>query len=957
MTQITRKSVPMRGLILLLAMFLGAGLVLSGCGDDDTATTPAPAPPPPPPPAPEPEPEPPPAPEPPATPTGLHVDETTETSIEWHWNAVEGATAYVVQVSMNEMFGDEDDVTDITLENHYAVTELEPDTTVYLRVAAAIGTSVEDAVLSAFTTHVTGMSNQPPPPPPPPTAPATPTGFMVESDMTSITWSWDAVEGALGYAIQVSEDEMFDDMDHLGLTLETSHTVSPLPPGTTLYARVASGTGTPEAIAAAVATGSLEGLLVSAWTTHMTGMTEVPPPPPPPTPDPVEVTFSLGDDADSKHFLMADDDNDEETAMATVNTEITVTSNTSAVVTPMFVDGANGVSVMEGDNMPFTYVDWGLLQSGVLAGEATFMVQRTTMGANQEMEPTGDVAYVTCGPFACADGMDAPELSIADSAVCNAFEPEFTLQVGFVDNDVLVTERADDTTTTEVDETRSAADAAMYDDNDGLDIGWVSTSTAAMSVMHHFEGVAKGTNYSVAGRDAAKGTDKALAMDLGTGTATDADKDVGTSNEDYEPALLVEAKGAACVDYESSALASARGIDMPESCFRIIGSPDYLSGYSIEVEAKGSAVAWGEVAWEDDPFEGLTCDSVTFMAAEQVDVCAMFEDEVDYALDEGEEWQPSVDFNRYDTGTDTEDATGTDVDTSTGRPGSWDQFRAHQWKASLKTTPEGHQFKTLWFDDNLDGKLPKKGTSAFAPGAKGLNDIYDANGNTGNLKTIWKTLLDDDGDLAADDLGKVDLVSASDDRSTADDERTIEVEECPSTAEYYRPRDGTAVDPTADPVVNWVVDNEPCAPNKDGTGTRAATTVSATKTATNPDGRADNYENVTNVDEAVTGRGLSGRANNRSAITGAGDFYKCSEDDGGDDDADDNTLCDAEWSYDAEILFASGTFGCTTTRMVTVTCEWDASGEMSVGRNRAPNHFIATGDNKNIGNFLKCEAN
>ena len=123
--------------------------------------------------------------------------------------------------------------------------------------------------------------------------------------------------------------------------------------------------------------------------------------------------------AKNKHFLIADDDDDEETAMATVNTEITVTSNASAVVTPMFVDGANGVSVMEGDNMPFSYVDWGLKQSGVLAGEATFMIQRTAMGANQEMEPTGDVAYVTCGPFNCAEGMDAPELSVMDSAVCN----------------------------------------------------------------------------------------------------------------------------------------------------------------------------------------------------------------------------------------------------------------------------------------------------------------------------------------------------------------------------------------------------------------------------------------------------------------------------------------------------------------------------------------------------------
>ena len=124
MTQITRKSVPMRGLILLLAMFLGAGLVLSGCGDDDTATTPAPAPPPPPPPAPEPEPEPEP-PSAPATPTGFHVD-TTETSLTWHWNAVEGAIGYAVQVSMDEMF-DENDAITPTAETRSRLRTSAPD--------------------------------------------------------------------------------------------------------------------------------------------------------------------------------------------------------------------------------------------------------------------------------------------------------------------------------------------------------------------------------------------------------------------------------------------------------------------------------------------------------------------------------------------------------------------------------------------------------------------------------------------------------------------------------------------------------------------------------------------------------------------------------------------------------------------------------------------------------------
>ena len=94
------------------------------------------------------------------------VSETTETSITWTWNAVEGATAYLVQVSMNEMFGDEDDQTTITLMPTFTVSDIPPSTTLYLRVAAAIGTSVDDALVSPWTTHVTGVSNASQPPPP-----------------------------------------------------------------------------------------------------------------------------------------------------------------------------------------------------------------------------------------------------------------------------------------------------------------------------------------------------------------------------------------------------------------------------------------------------------------------------------------------------------------------------------------------------------------------------------------------------------------------------------------------------------------------------------------------------------------------------------------------------------------------------------------------------------------------
>ena len=502
--------------------------------------------------------------------------------------------------------------------------------------------------------------------------------------------------------------------------------------------------------------------------------------------------------------------------------------------------------------------------------------------------------------------------------------------------------------------------------------------------MHHFNDVAKGQNYSVAGRDAADGTDKALAMDLGDGTATDADKDVSTSNEDYEPALLVEAKGAACADYTSTALASARGIDMPESCFRIIGSPDYLSGYSIEVEAKGSAVAWGSVEWEEDPFEGLTCESMTFIASEQVDICAMFEEEVDYALEKGEEWVPKVTFNAYDNGGTFQrgDVNGDgQIDSEEREIGATDQWRPVEWSAKLDKGVSGRQFKTLWFDDNLDGKLPAKGTSAFAPGAKGLNDLYNQNKDAANLTSIWMSLLDDDGDLAAGDLGKVDLVSSVDDRSTADDERTIQLEACPAAtattnSNVYRPRDGITSDAgtpdNTDDDWTWVVDGTPCLTIVKTTGEpadgveRNSPIQDGTKTVSKPDGRADNYERIRygTVEDGVVTAGeqttstdddtanLTSRSGNRSPIVGA-DFVACSEADGGDDEES----CNADWSYEGEVLFASGSFGCTTTRAVSVTCEWNAAGGLSAGRNAAPDHFTASGTGNNLKNFIKCTGN
>ena len=99
--------------------------------------------------------------------------------------------------------------------------------------------------------------------------------------------------------------------------------------------------------------------------------------------------------------------------------------------------------------------------------------------------------------------------------------------------------------------------------------------------------------------------------------------------------------------------------------------------------------------------------------------------------------------------------------------------------------------------------------------------------------------------------------------------------------------------------------------------------------------------------------------NNRMPLRDRGDIVECTEADEG-DDADDSE-CDAEWTTDVEVLFTDGTFGCDTTRMVTIMCSWDVDGGMATGRNALPNEFRPNGteddaDDNNYANFLKCEA-
>ena len=245
MKSFTGKFTSARGWVLMIALLFGAGLMISACGDEEVPAPTTPEPPPPPPPAPEPEPEP--EPEPPATPTGLMVSGATETSITWTWNAVEGATGYVVQANTDEMWDDTDTVifmvggamVPFTTETTYTASDLEAGTTMYVRVAAAAGT-VDAPLVSAFSTHVTGMAVAPPPDLPP--APAN--LRLKERGSDFIEWEWDEVAGADGYQSEFSTDgsSFGAQASHAGMS-NTTRRVSNLDPETGGHLRVRSYTG------------------------------------------------------------------------------------------------------------------------------------------------------------------------------------------------------------------------------------------------------------------------------------------------------------------------------------------------------------------------------------------------------------------------------------------------------------------------------------------------------------------------------------------------------------------------------------------------------------------------------------------------------------------------------------------------------------------------------------------
>ena len=246
MKSLTGKFTSVRGWALLLALLLGAGMMISACGEEETPAPTTPAPPPPPPP-----PAPTPTPTGPATPTGLRAS-VGDGYIEWTWDAVADVLVYEGQFSEDATFTDADErvVIAATQTSH----RVHNKTSGYFRVRSGAGASPTDLQYSDWSDAVRGG--------PETTGPVAPTGLRATAGDGYIEWTWNAVADVFGYQGQFSPDITFTAADTTFLIVapRTSLRVHNQTSG---YFRVRSGAGTSQA-----------NLQFSDWSDAVRGTTE-----------------------------------------------------------------------------------------------------------------------------------------------------------------------------------------------------------------------------------------------------------------------------------------------------------------------------------------------------------------------------------------------------------------------------------------------------------------------------------------------------------------------------------------------------------------------------------------------------------------------------------------------------------------------------------------------------------
>ena len=799
MMQITGKSASFRGPTLLLALMLGAGLALTGCGDDDSSTTPAPAP--------APAPQPPPAPEPPGTPGNLRVASTGVDYIEFAWDAVEGATGYEVQMSMTE--GDFSSAMQAAVTGTmHKFENIAAETTAYGRVRAT-----NDDGASDWSGAEMGMTMAAP------MVLGVPVPKVSSTGPDHIEWSWEAVMDAQGYQVQVA-----DSMDGLAdaemvPTTETSHRVD-AEPEMTMYIRVRSAVLLPSPMA-------------SEWSMAVEGMSDVMPMPFVVSMTPPEAG---ADRACSGQAFCPDSMTDVKKAMAGPNKMMMVSSSHQAQVSPMYIDDAAAVDLNVGDNTPFQFVAWDAMQSMVAGDGVTFMLQRISTAAGQEPMPMGDMMYITCGPFECSDAMDevpaAPDITIANSQACTDFEAELTLNVGLGYNGGRYDGNSSGVT---------GVPGAGTERRRGIDAGWTYTSTSTASVTHEFVGVvgSDGGSLKVTGSALSKtSTPAALNMtrnktvnhfggtydDDGTATGYGPIWNESGKSETDEIVNCFHTDGPAesspiTVGYSYSNVNASAGVagslQKPRNCFRIVtaGRPvdtsnittmqNFVPGYKVHVKPNAS-VTWAgsSVSWpkDQDPFDGLDCEGVSFDAVDDVDVCGSFQEQAMayWGRGVGDKANSSDFMFEYIVTTDANQTVDTDTTVSASNPpavangrvlrkiniisrhtippvsplqkaGSVRRAPNSRWTSLWLVNSSKDVVATLGHQSGRDGTVadadlyrPEYGQGAFLRDYLTTGTDRDTRPDTGSggpalRPMVSVELIDTDGDPKYGDFGKVDF--------------------------------------------------------------------------------------------------------------------------------------------------------------------------------------------------------
>ena len=770
MLQITGKSVPRRGATLLLALVLGAGLALTGCGDDDSSTTtPAPAPT---------TPAPPPAPDPVGVPGGLKATGGVG-FIEFSWEAVEGATGYEVQLTMTE--GDFSSVRTATVMATMHRFDVAAETTGYARVRAHEGERQSDWSETAMGTSMAA-----------PVMLGMPVPTVSSTGPDYIEWSWEPVAGALAYQVQVADsmDGFMDTADpaviasQTQLATETTYRAE-VEPETTMYIRVRAGAGTPTAP------------IAGEWSATVMGMSEAAPIPFTVSMTPPEA--SADKDCMGQAFC-PDSQSDAKKAMADPNPMMMVMASHNTKITAMFVEGNPTVIADADGDTPFVRLNWPALQTTVAGDGVTFMFQPVTVGAGQEPTAMGDAMYITCGPFRCSEAADespaAPDITLADSEVCENFEVDLELVKGAALN----------------------GNSRTYDS--GVDVGWVYTASHAARVTHEFRNVTPGAaSMTVPGTSLAPtSTKRSLNMTASSSASSKVNKFGGEENRDevaytvaadhpsqrtqsdpgpirngVNDCLSIERTGASGNrgpggwDYYSilrsrgSLRGDVRPVRRPENCVRLVtdglyelivpnneASPafyNYLPDYSVHVDPIGG-VAWAGSSvsdWGDGhAFNELECPRRTFEAADQLDVCDDFEEEVNRYWGAGIGTGGSFRVEFETTGTTNANGKLTEIVIRNSSGAVPSQLTGgHEYR------PDGSRHANLWLVD----KRPGIAASNMAiDGTRRDPNLYWMTTNEHapeliNGTRVWRAVMryemtDVDGDPMPGDFGKIDQVTA-----------------------------------------------------------------------------------------------------------------------------------------------------------------------------------------------------